>query len=240
MPTIRRAVLMAIMVLSTLWLFPATSHAEPRMRIGVIGAGSHGGTLGRLWVQAGYEVMFSSRTPSELEPMVKQLGPLASTGTPQQAAEFGTVVFFAVPYNALVQLGQDLAPALRGKIVLDATNPPPDEGNALSREAYANGVGETSARYLPGTRLVRAFSAVDATSVSTSARGQGAKLGVPIASNDSQALEVAARLARDIGCEPVITGNLATARTFQRGGPGFRANTDAVELRQLLGLPAGT
>lgn len=224
-------------VLSAAALFPAAGNAASKMRIAVIGAGSHGGTIGQLWVKAGHEVMFSSRTPSELEPMVKQLGPLASAGTPQQAAEFGSVVFFAVPYNALPQLGRDLAPALLGKVVLDATNPPPDEGNPLSREAYANGVGETSAKHLPGTRLVRAFSAVDATSVNASSRREGSKLGVPIASSDPQALEVAAQLVRDIGSEPVITGNLATARKFQRGGPGFRANTDAVALRQLLSLP---
>ena len=239
MSTTRRSVLTAIGTVSALALVPSTGNAA-KTRIGVIGAGSHGGTIGRLWVQAGHEVMFSSRTPSELEPMAKQLGPLASVGTPQQAAEFGSVIFLAVPYNALPQLGRDLAPALRGKIVLDATNPPPDEGNPLSREAYANGVGETSAKYLPGTRLVRAFSAVDATSVDASSRREGSKLGVPIASNDQQALQVAAQLARDTACEPVITGDLTTARTFQRGGPGFRANTDAIALRQLLGLPPAT
>lgn len=236
MATLRRSVLIAMAALTAWLLVPSAATATEKLRIAVIGAGSHGGTIGRLWVQAGHEVMFSTRQPAELASMVQQLGPRASAGTPQQAAEFATVVFFAVPYGALPQLGRELAPALRGKIVLDATNPPPDEGNPLSREAYANGVGETSAKYLPGTRLVRAFSAVDATSVSASARGQGDKLGIPLASNDRQALEVAAQLARDAGGEPVITGDLGSARTFQRGGPGFRANTDAAALRALLGL----
>lgn len=237
MSKIFRSLLIAIAALSVLVVFPGVANAAEKMRIAVIGAGSHGGTIGRLWVKAGHEVMFSTRNPSELEAMVKELGPLASTGTAQQAAEFGTVIFFAVPYNALPDLGRDLASSLRGKIVLDATNPPADEGNPLSREAYANGVGETSTRLLPGTRLVRAFSAVDATSISANARVDADNLGVPIASNDTQALQVAAQLVRDVGGIPVITGNLATARTFQRGGPGFRANTDAASLRQLLKLP---
>ncbi|MDN3221454.1 NADPH-dependent F420 reductase [Pseudomonas nunensis] len=232
-----RSVVFALAAFWALLLCPVTANAAEKLRIAVIGAGSHGGTIGQLWVKAGHEVMFSSRNLSELDAMVKRLGPLASVGTPQQAAKFATVVFFAVPYDALPKLGRDLAPALRGKIVLDATNPPPDEGNPLSREAYANGVGETSAKYLPGTRLVRAFSATDATSINASSRRDGEKLGVPIASNDPQALQVAAQLVRDVGSEPVITGNLATARTFQRGGAGFRANTDAAALRQLLNLP---
>jgi len=63
---------------------------------------------------------------------------------------------------------------------------------------------------------------------------------VPLASDDAQTLQVAARLVRDTGCEPVVVGDLAKATSFQRGGPGFRANTAAPELRRLLGLPEGT
>lgn len=62
---------------------------------------------------------------------------------------------------------------LRGKIVLDACNPYPSWDGALAEEALANGVGVTSAKYLPGTRLVRAFNAVDATVISASFAGGG-------------------------------------------------------------------
>lgn len=202
------------------------------MRIGVIGAGSLGGTVGRVLVQAGHEVMFSSRHPEELAAMVRELGPRASTGTPAQAAEFGTVLLFAVPYDALPQLGQDLKEQIRGKIVLDACNP-------RGGTEESAGVAQTSARLLAGTRLVRAFSAVDATAVDASFKRPAEKLGVPLASDDPEALEVAAQLVRDAGCEPVIVGNLAAATSFQRNGPGFRANTTAAKLRRLLGLPEG-
>ena len=215
-----------------------TPAAQP-MRIGVIGAGWLGGTVGRLWVQAGHEVLFSSRHPEELVSMTRELGPRASAGTPRQAAEFGTVLLFAVPYEALPQLGRDLQEVLRGKIVLDACNPSSGSDNVVAREAQANGVGQTSAKYLPGTRLVRAFSAVDATAIDASAKRQSGKLGVPIAGDDADAVQVVARLVRDAGCEPVVVGNLAAATSFQRGGPGFRANTTAPELRRLLGLPQG-
>ncbi|HTX52106.1 MAG TPA: NADPH-dependent F420 reductase, partial [Candidatus Baltobacteraceae bacterium] len=216
----------------------AQAPAHP-LRIGIIGAGSQGGTVGRLWVQAGHEVLFSSRHPDALVAMTRPLGPRASVGTPRQAAAFGSIILFTVPYDALPQLGQDLQAELRGKIVLDATNPGPGSENALTREAMANGVGQTSAKYLPGTRLVRAFSAVDAWAVKDSAGRQNGKLGVPIAGDDAEAVQVAVQLARDAGCEPVVVGNLAAATSFQRGGPGFRANTTAPELRRRLGLPEG-
>ena len=91
-------------------------------------------------------------------------------------------------------------------------------------------------RLLPGTCLVRAFSAVDATAVEASAAGRGERLGVPIAGEDPGALQTAEQLVRDAGCDPVVTGDLATARRFQRGGAGFRAHETAPELRRSLGL----
>lgn len=241
MPMSRRSALGALgAVAASAALGPDRGRAASPMRIGVIGAGWLGGTVGRLWVRAGHEVMFASRHPEGLASMTRPLGPRASTGTPHQSAEFGSVILFAVPYDALPKLGRDLQEALRGKVVLDACNPAPGLGDPLAREAEAGGVGPTSAKLLPGTRLVRAFSAVDATSVDASAGRQREKLGVPLAGDDAEALRVAARLVRDAGCEPMVVGNLAAARSFQRGGPGFRANATAPELRRLLGLPEGS
>jgi len=207
------------------------------MRIGVIGAGWLGGTVGGVWAKAGREVLFSSRHPDQLAAMVRELGPCASAGTPAEAAAFGEVVLIATPYGALEKISHELGGALKGKIVLDACNPYPPDPEAFRREIETAGVAVSTAKYLPGVRLVRAFSAVDATSVEASAAGRGAKLGVPLASDDEEALRGAERLVRDAGCEPVVVGDLAAARSFQRGGPGFRANTSAPALRKQLGLP---
>ena len=209
------------------------------MRIGVIGAGSLGGTVGRVLVQAGYEVKFSSRHPEELSSLIHGLGPRASTGTPREAAEFGRVLLFAVPYEALPQLGRDLKDDIRGKVVLDACNVSSRTDSALRAEVKANGAGLTSAKLLPHTRLVRAFSAVDATQVEASFKHERNKLGVPIAGDDAEAVQVASQLVRDAGCEPVIVGNLAACKSFDRDGPGWRANTTAPNLRHLLGLGLG-
>ena len=208
------------------------------MRIGVIGAGWLGGTVGGVWAKAGHEVLLSSRHPGKLAAMIRELAPRASVGTPAEAAAFGEVVLIATPYGELETIGRDLGDALKGKIVLDACNPYPPDPEAFRREIETVGVAVSTAKYLPGARLVRAFSAVDATSIEASAAGRSAKLGVPLASDDDDALRVAEQLVRDAGCEPIVVGNLAAARSFQRGGPGFRANTNAPALRRRLGLPA--
>jgi predicted dinucleotide-binding enzyme len=92
------------------------------MQIGIIGAGWLGGTVGRQWVTAGHQVLFSSRNPAKHADMARRLGPDASTGTIREAARFGEFVLIAVLYGVLPDLGRELEPGLAGKIVLDACN----------------------------------------------------------------------------------------------------------------------
>jgi predicted dinucleotide-binding enzyme len=234
----RRSIVTGLTALPLLVSAPGAGARVAPLRIGVIGSGWLGGTVGRIWVGAGHEVFFSSLHPEELEGMVRSLGRRAQAGSATEAAAFGTVLLFAVPYEALPQLGRDLAPRLAGKIALDACNPVAGANSALAREAETRGVAETSARLLSPARYVRVFSAVDATAIAASADGSGPRLGVPLASNDAEALKVAAQLVRDVRCDPVPVRDLAAARTFQRGGPAFRANATAPRLRRLLGHSA--
>lgn len=207
------------------------------LKIGIIGAGWLGGTVGRCWVKTGHSVMFSSRHPEALKKLTAQLGERALIGTPKQAAAFGDIVLFSVPFDALPVLGKELAEEIRGKIVIDATNPPLSGGNdPLTREAAKTGVAQTVKKYLPDSRLVRAFSAVDATVVEASFNGERERVGMPMASDDKAALAVVAALVQDAGCEPVVTGNLASSKIFNPGEAGFRAHLPADKLRERLGL----
>src|SRR6201986_579118 len=90
--------------------------AQGKQRIGIIGSGHIGGTIGALWVKAGHPVLFSSRHPDELKDLVAGLGELAQAGTVDQAIAFSDVLFIAVPYAALPQIGRDYGAALKGKI----------------------------------------------------------------------------------------------------------------------------
>jgi predicted dinucleotide-binding enzyme len=206
-----------------------------KLRIGTIGSGKLGGTIGGLWVKAGHPVLFSSRHPEELKDMVAGLGPLAQSGTVAQAIAFGDVVLMAVPYGALPQVGKDNAEALSGKIVLDACNAVPARDGAIAEEVERDGVGVTSQKYLPGTRLVRAFNTFGSTIFAREANRPDPKLAVPLAGNDSEAVKVAEGLVRDAGFDPVVVGKLADARRFQRGAAGYGQHT-AAELRQILSL----
>ncbi len=216
----------------------AGATSETPMKIGVIGAGKIGGTVGTLWVKAGHEVLFSSRHPEQLQDLVNGLGPRARAGTPREAARFGDAVLLAVPYRAYPELGRELAPDLAGKVVLDAGNAvAARDGEELAREARENGIGFTSAKYFPGTRLVRAFNTLGYGVLAGNAHREGGRIAIPLAGDDRQALEVASRLVRDAGFDPVVVGPLASASTFQQGAPGYGQQVTAPELRKRLGLP---
>jgi 8-hydroxy-5-deazaflavin:NADPH oxidoreductase len=238
----RRALLGAagVLVLQGI-LQPTTALGQtasgPKMKIGVIGAGHIGGTIGGLWTKAGHPVFFSSRHPAELQDLVARLGPLAQAGAVDQAIAFGDVVFVAVPYGALPQIGKDYGKSLAGKIVLDADNAVASRDGAIADEVERNGIGVTSQKYLPGARLVRAFNTLSYMIFEREANRAAPRLAVPIAGDDQEAVQVAAGLVRDAGFDPVEVGKLADASRFQRGAPGYGQNVSAAELRQKLSLP---
>jgi hypothetical protein len=207
-----------------------------KSRIGVIGSGHIGSTIGGLWVKAGHPVLLSSRHPEQLKELVAGLGPLAQNGTVQQAIAFGDALLIAVPYGAIPQIGQEYGDALKGKIVLDACNAVPARDGAIADEVERDGIGVTSQKYLAGTRLVRAFNTLGYMIFAREANRPDPRLAIPLAGDDSEALTVASGLVRDAGFEPVIVGKLADARRFQRGALGYGQAVSAAELRQKLSL----
>lgn len=193
---------------------PAASQAKTR--IGIIGSGRVGGGLGAAWVKAGHQVMFSSLDLEHDRALAAKLGPSARAGTPREAATFGEVLLVSVPYGALPQVGRDLGELLRGKIVIDTCNPFVSRDGEVARRALERGAGVTSAELLPGARIVRAFNAISANRMGSAHEDPG-KVGMPIASDDAEAVKVVSPLIRDVGYVPVPVGGLAKGRHLMPG-----------------------
>jgi predicted dinucleotide-binding enzyme len=206
-------------------------------RIGIIGSGNIGGTIGGLWVKKGHSVFFSSRHPEELKDMIAKLGSLAKAGTVEEAVAFGDVLFIAVPYGAIPQIGKDYSARMKGKVMLDACNAVSTRDGAVADEVEQNGIGVTTQKYFPGVRIVRAFNTMSYMVFAREANRPDPKLAIPIAGDDPQAMQIAAALVRDAGFDPVTVGTLADARRFQRGQPGYGQQVSAAELKQKLSLP---
>ncbi|HEU5136961.1 MAG TPA: NADPH-dependent F420 reductase [Steroidobacteraceae bacterium] len=215
---------------------PAVRTAQP-MKIGIIGTGEIGGALARHWGAAGHELLISSRHPEQLQALAKSIGPNVKVGTPREAAAFGDVVLVSVPYHATPQVGRDYAAELKGKVVLDTGNPYPSRDGEMAVRDRQRGTGVASAEYLPGTRLVRAFNAINSGPLERDAFRKPERLGIPLAADDPAAMKVAEQLVKDAGFDPVAVGKLSRAREFDFGTPVYVRGMTAAELRSSLKPP---
>jgi predicted dinucleotide-binding enzyme len=177
------------------------------MRIGIVGAGRIGGNCATQFAKGGHEVMLSGRDPSKLGPLAAEIGDKASIGTPAEAAEFGEVIVFAVPWD-----GWDDAVAsagsLDGKIVIDTTN------QYGSSEMPAD--GETGAAFhaarADGARYTKSFNTLTSAFQAEAAfRSEGDRVVQWVCGDDEDAKEVVVGLIADAGYVPVDIGSNADA-----------------------------
>src|SRR5450759_3096565 len=168
----------------------AQTNGNNKLRIGVIGSGRIGGTIGGLWVKDGHPVLFSSRHPEQFKELVAGLGALAQAGPVDQAITFGEVVFIAVPYGALPQIGRDYGAALKDKIVLDACNAVTTRDGDITDEVEHEGIGVISQTHLPGTRRVRSVKTLAWRVFAREANRPDPRLAVPIAGDDPEAVQI--------------------------------------------------
>lgn len=178
------------------------------MKIGVIGAGRIGGNAARLFVQAGHEVLLSfSRDQSRLEADAARLGERARAGTVAEAAAFGDVVLFAVPWTQIDAVLAETGP-LTGKIVIDTTNQYGHQGWETLEETAA----QVNQRRMPGAKLVKTFNTLtSAFQASEAGRSAASRVVLFLSGDDAEAKKVVAGLIDDAGFAAVDLGGLADA-----------------------------
>ena len=214
--------------------------AQKSMKIGVIGSGRIGSTIGGLWVKAGHEVMFSDRDPEQVKRAIDGLGPelkpKARAGTVQEAVAFGDAILIAVPYMALPAIQQQVGAQLKGKVVIDPNNPVASRDGEMGAQAREKGAGVSTAALLPGARIARAFNSWGYGLMAREANRPAPRMAIPVAADDPVALKVGMQLVNDAGFDAVAAGNLAASKAFDLGSPVSGRVLTAPEMRQALQL----
>jgi predicted dinucleotide-binding enzyme len=204
------------------------------MKIGIIGSGKIGGTLARLFANAGYDVFISnSRGPHSLKDMVATLGPRVKAVTPQEAVTHGDVVVLALPWRNRQEL--PAAKLFEEKIVVDATNPYKPEGFGI-HDLGDSTSSEEIAKHMPGARVVKAFNTIYyKTLAGEGKKSRDERLAIFVAGDDEQAKHVVAKLIEDIGFAPVDTGSLRNGgRNQQPDSPIYNKSMTVDEARKIL------
>lgn len=203
--------------------------------IGFIGSGHIGGTLARLAVAHGYEVVVSnSRGPQTLVDLVAELGDHARAGTAQEAAEAGDVVVVTIPLRNYRQVPVD---PLAGKVVIDTNNYYPQRDGAIAElDSERTTTAELLQAHLPTSKVVKAFNHITAAdlAVSGTPAGTPGRRALAIAGDDTQAKASVATLIDGLGYDVVDAGPLAEGWRIQRDTPGYIVALDADQLRTAL------
>lgn len=189
-----------------------TAHAETV--VAIIGTGDMGDSIGPKLAEKGYRVLYGSRDPAResVRALVRRSGPNASASNQLKAAQKGEIVVLAVPWPAMETVAQNLG-NLDGKIVVDISTP-----TRQAEDGYLESLVETSSAELiqqwnPGARVVKTVLA--GSYVIDDPLVLGGRTSTFIAADDRQAKEVVARLAYDLGIEPVDAGPLRYAREIE-------------------------
>jgi 8-hydroxy-5-deazaflavin:NADPH oxidoreductase len=189
--------------------------SEPS-KIGILGSGSAGQTLGRGLLGLGHPVMIGSRNPAKLDAWLKDAGPGSSTGTFADAARFGDLVILSVQgssaENVLGSAGLD---NFDDKVLIDASDPLEfSSGRPGLFVGTTDSLGERVQRLVPTAFVVKAFNIVVAD-VMINPSLSGGEPDMFIAGNDDQAKQVVSALLAEFGWPVVDLGDIQNARWLE-------------------------
>ena len=213
---------------------PMPKTSKP-MKIGVIGSGNIGGTIGELYAKAGHQVMYSDRDPALAQAQSKRV-PGTRAGTGEEVIAFADVVLIAVPFGAWPAVAKQYGAALKGKIVMDPTNPNAARDGELAKTALTKpSTGEMVAEFLPGVKIIRAYNTSSYANFAKEANRPAPRMGIPVAASDAATLALGVRLVNEAGFDAVpVGGGLNGSAKFELRGPASGMHT-AAQLKTIMG-----
>jgi NADPH-dependent F420 reductase len=184
------------------------------MKIGILGTGNVGSTLGTRWAAAGHEVMFGSRDPAaaKVKSLVAVAGAKARAGSPSETAAFGEVVVLATPFGATEDAIRG-AGSLSGKTVIDCTNPLAADLSGLTI-GHTTSAAEAVAGWAKGAKVVKALNSTGSGNMANPRYGNEAA-SMFVCGDDAGAKTTAVALVKALGFDVVDAGPLKNARLLE-------------------------
>jgi predicted dinucleotide-binding enzyme len=189
------------------------------MKAGIIGSGTVGQTLARAFKNEGYYVMLGTRNTSKAEVVVFNNETGIDIGTFDETAKYGDILVLATKGDAALEAVK-LAGIenLKGKIVIDATNPiaaaPPVNGVLQFTTNFGTSLMEQLQQAAPGAKFVKAFNSVG-SHLMYKPNVQGGKPSMFICGNDEEAKKTVSAILDAFGWETEDMGKIEAARAIE-------------------------
>lgn len=184
------------------------------MKIGIVGSGNVGGTVGLRWAKTGHSVTFSSRNPQSeaMQALVKNSNGAAKAATVQEAVHASELLLLATPWPAARQTIQEMGD-LAGKILIDATNPLlPDLSGLVC--GTTTSAGEQVAAWARGAKVVKALNTVGYNVMADPKFGSD-RAAMFYCGDDKDAKATVKRLLEDLGFDALDAGSMTQARVLE-------------------------
>jgi predicted dinucleotide-binding enzyme len=187
------------------------------MRIGILGSGLMGAKLGTIFARAGHEVVFSySHSDRKLKRLAREARGKARAGTPREAVEDADAVLLAVHWSRVDDVLKK-AGDLSGMVIVTCSLPMSADDTRLVVARTSSGA-EALAKKARKARVVSAFGTVPSEvffDVFRRKRRARRRPSLLYCGDDPEAKEIAVRLIRDVGFDPVDAGPLRIARYLE-------------------------
>ena len=184
------------------------------MEIVMVGAGTMGRSLGDAFTRAGHVVTFVTRDSQRSQEVASLLGARSAASLAEVVPACDVVVLAIQFSDASEVLARELAPLVKGKIVVDVTNPMTTDGSALAFDGGGSGA-ERFAEWMPAAQVAKALNTVFAANM-TRTTVDGIQLDGYVAADDAEAKSVVLDLVSSIGLRGVDAGPLAAARSLEQ------------------------
>jgi 8-hydroxy-5-deazaflavin:NADPH oxidoreductase len=181
------------------------------MNIAIIGLGNIGTLVAQNLIAGGQQVIVADHGPTKGQEFAKTSGGMARATSVVAAIEEANILVLAIYFNAIQSLVKEYGDKLKGKIVVDPSNPiaPDGKGGFKKTIPQDQSSGQILAALLPGgVKLVKAFGTLGAESLKSGARHSPEPYVLFYASDDRDAGNAVADLIKVSGFAPVRVGGL--------------------------------
>jgi 8-hydroxy-5-deazaflavin:NADPH oxidoreductase len=190
------------------------------MKIGIIGSGNMGRSLGILWAERRHEVFFGARTAEKGREVAAIAAHKTQGGSNDEAAAFGAVLLYAVRGVNPAEVFSSID-ILDGKIIIDCNNQEIPENFAYP--AITRSLAEKLADEVPKARVVKAFNTMAQELFELAPDPlKNYNVSVFVAGDDGSAKQAVMQLTTEIGFVPIDCGELRHARLIEGTGDLIR------------------
>ena len=179
-----------------------------RMKVAILGSGSVGKALQKTFSRSGLTVALGARKTEGLDAGITVMGL-------KQAVEWGTVIFIALPAHVSLDVAKELQASLKGKVVVDCTNPLKFDANGPVWDAPARGsITAELVAILPQSHIVKAFNTFGAIHMEKPAL-TGSPTDVFLAGDDAEAKKAVTEICAKTGFRFTDAGPLRNAAVLE-------------------------